>query len=260
MPFITIFRKVFADSLRSSIPTNLSRYRYDHRWVLESGTRSSRDLETRLEIKSALNFDEPDKGDLKDLENAIRLHKLLRHLTPLQARDPRLWTRLAHVEGWPYMRKRWHLERFGADSDKGARFISARYFVPQSESRALLRNGIARLWWTAQVTYDAERNNPYELTTVLFSTLDITQQILERNMGRAPTIVKGFLEFLLQNKKTLLTRGDQNRTRIRRLAKFLNMYGGVCLLDCLTQTDIIKLLGAELDRALASENSNKSKK
>ncbi len=70
----------------------------------------------------------------------------------------------------------------------------------------------------------------------------------------------GFLDLLLRNKNVLLTRGDLNRDRIRRLAKFLNLYGGVCLLDCLTQTDIIKLLEAELERILAREKTNKATK
>jgi hypothetical protein len=91
------------------------------------------------------------------------------------------------------------------------------------------------------------------LTGVLLSTLDITQQILERNMGRGPEILSGFLELLSQNKSELLTGGDKNRDRIRRLAKYLNMYGGVCLLDCLSQTDIIRVLSTEFAAMLANE-------
>ena len=183
--------------------------------------------------------------------NAI--HKLLSQLTPLQARDPRLWTRLAHVDCWQYMRKRWPLERFGTNAEKGSRFITSRYFIAQDDSRALLRNGMARLWWTAHMSHDPSRNNPYELTSVLLYTLDITQQILERNMGRSPVILTGFLEFLLQNKTQLLTGGDRNRDRIRKLAKGLNLYGGVCLLDSLSQMDILKILGTEFQRILAGE-------
>jgi hypothetical protein len=158
------------------------------------------------------------------------------------------------------MRKRWPVERFETNPDKASRFILSRYFIAQTDSRALLRNGMARLWWTAQMSFDSARMNPYELTSVLLYTLDITQQILERSMGRAPVIVTGFLEFLLQNKDALLAGGDQNRVRIRRLAKFLNLYGGVCLLDCLSQTEIIKLLGGELERILASEPKKKAAK
>jgi len=258
--YLTIFRSSFVENLKTNIAANHGKYYRDDRWVLEHGTKATREIETRVELKSSLNLIEPDGEDLKDLENAIRVHKALRLLTPLQARDPRVWTELAHVEGWPYMRVRWELERTKKDVDKGVRFIATRYFVTQSESRALLRNGIARLWWTAHLTHDADRDNPYELTGVLFSTLDITQTILERSMGRANVVLTGFLEFLLRNRTTLLTGGDSNRLRIRRLAKFLNMYGGVCLLDCLTQTELIKLLGAELERILASEVRKKTAK
>lgn len=257
MPVLSVFRNSFVNALRNNISANLAKYGQNDKWALELGTKSTRDLETRIELKTALSLDEPDETNLKDLENAIRVHKLLRQLTPLQARDPRLWTRLVHVECWQYMRARWPLERFAGNAEKGGRFILSRYFVAQNDSRALLRNGIARLWWTAYMSFDSERTNPYELTSVLLSTLDITQQILERNMGRSQAILKGFLEFLLQNKATLLTGGDQNRDRIRRLAKFLNMHGGVCLLDSLTQTDIVKLLAVELARVVAGEAKKK---
>jgi hypothetical protein len=262
MPFLTYFRQSFTDSLKNSVPANLANYYRDDKWVNQIGTRSSREIETRIEMKSALELVEPEednKEDLKDLENAIRVHKALQQLTPLQARDPRIWTRFTHVDCWKYMRARWPVERWEKDgSEKTAGRVVERYFVPRSDSRALLRNGIARLWWTASLTHDSSRDNPYELTGVLLSTLDITQQILERNMGRGPEILSGFLEFLLQNKAELLTGGDQNRTRIRTLAKYLNMYGGVCLLDCLSQTDIIRILSQEFERIQERETKERS--
>lgn len=263
MPFLTIFRQSFTDALKSAVPNNLSNYYRDDKWVNQIGTRSSREIETRIEMKSALDLDEPDednRDDLKDLENAIRVHKALQQLTPLQARDPRVWTRFAHIDCWKYMRARWPIERWEKDgAEKTAGRLVERYFVPRSDSRALLRNGIARLWWTAYLTYDSSRENCYELTAVLLSTLDITQQILERNMGRGPEILTGFLEFLLQNRAELLTGGDKNRARIRTLAKYLNMYGGVCLLDCLSQTDIIRILSQEFEKMQEHEAKDEPK-
>lgn len=260
MSYLTIFKSSFVANLRTNIAANLGKYYRDDPWVLEQGSKSTRDLETRVELASSLSLVPPDGDDLRDLENSVRVHKALKELTPLQARDPRVWTRLSHVEAWSYMRFRWNLERTKKDVEKGVRFVASRYFVTQSESRALLRNGIARLWWAAYLTYDADRDNPYELTAILFSTLDITQTILERSMGRSAIVLRGFLEFLLQNKATLLTGGDVNRVRIRKLAKFLNMYGGVCLLDCLSETDLIRLLGEELERILSTEGRKKAAK
>lgn len=253
MSSLAIFKSTLVHALRSSIPMNIDMYLRNDTWVAEVSTKSNRDMQTGVELIESLYLDFPENGNFKDIENAIRFHKALRHLTPLQARDPRLWTRLAHVELWPYMRLRWSVEKHMANRDRAARFIESRYFVPQSQSRALLRNGIARLWWTAQLSHDPDRENPYELTTVLLSTLDITQQIVERGMGRANNIIKGFLEFLLRNSGKLLTGGDRNRARIRRLAKHLNMHGGVCLLDSLSQSEVMGLLEKELSRILDAE-------
>jgi len=253
MSTLVIFKSTFVNGLRSSIRPNLNKYLRDAPWVAEVSTKTSREMQTPVEPAETLHLELPQDGDLKDLENAIRMHRALRTLSPLQARDPRLWTRLAHVDFWQYMRLRWQVEKHMADQDEAVRFIDTRYFVSQSQSRALLRNGIARLWWVAHLSCDPERENPYELTTVLLSTLDITQQILERGLGRAPNIIRGFLEFLLRNSATLLSGGNANRKRIRRLAKFLNMHGGVCILDCLSQGEIMDLLAKEMSRIMTSE-------
>lgn len=253
MSRLMIFRDSFVHGLRSSVASNLLKYQRDTAWTHEIGSRSAREMQTNVDFNGTLALLNPQDGDLMDIENAIRLHSALRHLTPLQARDPRLWTRLTHAECWDYMRDRWPVEKCMPNQDKACRYVHARYFVPQSQSRSLLRNGIARLWWTAHVSFDVERENPYELTTVLLSTLDITQQILERGLGRAPNIIQAFLEFLLRNKKELLSGGNQNRALIRRLAKFLNMHGGVCILDCLSKAEVMDLLEVELSRILKLE-------
>ena len=255
MSSLAIFKSALVNALHSSVTTNLDKYLRDDVWVAEVSTKGNRDMQTGVELNELLYLDFPENGNLKDIENAIRFHKALRHLTPLQARDPRLWTRLAHMEFWPYMRLRWPVEKHMSNRDRAARFIESRYFVAQSQSRALLRNGVSRLWWTAQLSHDPDRDNPYELTRVLLSTLDITQQIVERGMGRASNIIRGFLEFLLRNSATLLTGGDRNRARIRRLAKHLNMYGGVCVLDLLSQGEVMDLLNKELARIIEAEAS-----
>ena len=250
-----IFKSTLVNALCSSIPANLNKYLCGDVWVAEVSTKSGRDMQTGVEPLGNLDLDIPGAGNLKDFENAVKFHKALKHLTPLQARDPRLWTRLAHVEFWPYMRKRWPVDKHIGNSGRACRFIKTHYFVSQSQSRALIRNGIARLWWAAHLSFDPGRSNQYELTDILFSTLDITQQILERGLGRADNVIKSFLEFLLRNRETLLAAGNKSRERIRLLAKYLNMYGGVCILDLLSRSEIMDVLDAELNRILKNEKS-----
>ncbi len=67
-------------------------------------------------------------------------------------------------------------------------------------------------------------------------------------------MVRGFLDFLRINSE-LLTGGDVNRARIRSLAKFLNLTGGVCVLDCLADTEVIGILQKELERMKVAEST-----
>lgn len=260
MANILIFRSQYVDALRMDIPKNLKKYTTDAVWVTSVGTSSDRNVRTGLALRTKeVELLEPDSEDHKDIENAIRLHKAMPEFTRLNGRDPRLWTRLSHVELWPYMRKRWPIEKYLKDGDKVAQGrVLERYFIAQSQSRALMRNGVARLWWGAYLTFDPKRSNPYELTAVLFHTLDIAQQILERGMGRAPSVLHGFLEFLLKYRTELLTRGDLKRVRIRKLAKFLNMHGGVCILDSLSKDAVMDLLETEFVQIKALEGATEA--
>lgn len=259
MVTLTIFTEHFTSRLRTSIRDHLDWYQSPDSWVEDFAEGGKWELPTAVEVKLTAKtplaklLAAKEDGDHLDLENSIRLHKAFQSLTPIQARDPRLWARLAHVEFWPYMRKRWHVERYMADREKAARYVEERYFVPKTEGRALLRNGVARLWWYSHMTYDADRGNPYELTAILLRNLDITQQILERSMGRSRVVLVAFLEFLLENPELLESGGDATRAKIRALAKALNVYGGVALLDCLPTAAIKAHLAKELERVRAAE-------
>jgi len=189
----------------------------------------------------------PNNEQLNDAMNAVALHRGLPNLSRLQASDARLWTRLAHETFWDYMRLRWPVEKY-SDREKSARFVLQRYFVPRSESRALLRHGIARLWWGASLTIDQRRENAYELTSVLYSRLDIAQTILERALGRTRNVLIAFLDFIRTNEKQLA--GDEGRSTIRQLAIQLNLLGGVVVLDGLSEKDSRDILEREFEKLL----------
>ncbi|WP_367869913.1 DUF6339 family protein [Paenibacillus larvae] len=42
------------------------------------------------------------------------------------------------------------------DKDKPEEAIKERYFLMANRDRALIRNGIARLWWYGYVSYDEQ--------------------------------------------------------------------------------------------------------
>lgn len=244
---LDLFKHSYVRHLRTNIGNNLGRYSERKPWAARPATGVASRLPSALEPTAPLELELPEGGDLKDLENTKLVHATFPTLTPLQARDPRLWTRLTHVECWAYMRKRWDVGRYPDDPGKAERFALSRYFVPRAESRMLLRNGIARLWWYAHLTHDPSREDPFELTAVLLSYLDIAQQLLERNMGRAQVIRTGFLDFIRTNDDRLGVSAGQKRTSIRDLAKLLNLRGGMTLLDCLTTDEVVSILDAELE-------------
>lgn len=239
---LDLFKETHVLHLRGNVAQNLARYSESKPWAGKSTGNGQVRLPSLLEPCVPLDLELPDQSGLKDLENTKIVFNAFPNLTPLQARDPRLWTRLTHVECWKYMRKRWDVTRQTGDDAKKQRYILEHYFVRQNQSRMLLRNGIARLWWYGYLTHDPRRTNPFELTEVLLSSLDIAQQVLERNMGRAHSIRIGFLDFLRKNNARLGRNSDQRRKRIRELAKALNLQGGVTVLDCLTNQDVEEFL------------------
>jgi hypothetical protein len=251
---LDLFREPYERRLRRTVPDNLDRYAERKPWAGKATGPEPILLPSSLEPAAPLTLEPPDGKDKKDFENSVRVHAAFPTLTRRQARDPRLWVRLTHVECWEYMRKRWDDlgQHLATDRDKATRYVLAHYFVPQAQSRALLRNGVARLWWYAHLTHDPTRADPYELTRVLLSSLDIAQQVLERNMGRASRLRTEFLDFLLAHGNELGTSAGTRRKRIRDLAKALNLRGGVTLLDALLPGEVTAILVEEFTTGSAT--------
>lgn len=252
MPYVPALNRQFMNRLLESIPETLNRYTEKETWIEEWAGKTAWEFPTPCELAAPLDLLLPDEGNFFDLENAVRMHKALPTLTPVQAQDPRLWTRLTHVELWKYMQVRWPGNKY-SEPERNIKWIRNHYFVAQRQSRALVRNGAARLWWAAKMTFDPDRDNPYELTSVLLSKLDIYKNLLERNFGRAVGVARTFLEFLLLNKEECLSSGDKARRLVRDLSNAVNLHGGVCVLDCKSSTAMMDFLNREKDR-LATKN------
>lgn len=251
---LDIFTEPFVAVLRNRIPEHTGFYASPEPWALNVSYAGKKTITTKITLPEQIHLTAPADSNINnDAQNAILLHRLLPDLTRLQATDERLWSRLTHCEFWGYMRSRWPVEKFD-DDEKARRFVKARYFVEQAQGRSLLRNGLARLWWSAHLTYDNHRDNPYELTEVLLSRLDIAATVLERSLGRSPVILTGFLDFLRQHEERLLSGGNRNRAEIRSLAKALNLYGGINVLDTHDESSILSFLSRQLE-ALDADTS-----
>jgi len=159
------------------------------------------------------------------------------------ASDPRLWVGLAHLECWKYMLARWPVDEGTSD-----RAICDRYCFSGTDSRALVRNGISRLWWYATITHDPKRKNEYELTEAAFLRLDIAQNLLENSFGRSRQLVHAYLEFVLKHRGRCVDQGLMSRKRMRYLASCVNGRTGVGVVDAVSKQHLAEFLEFELDR------------
>ena len=106
-----------------------------------------------------------------------------------------------------------------------------------------MRNGIARLWWFGEAAFDPERENPYELISVLLATAETRQTIMEHEFWRNPIFLRRFLSALAkleQDGDAIHTRRNEFRTLVKRL----NTIGGVQVLDVLPEDTILSLMKA----------------
>jgi hypothetical protein len=229
--------------LVKNIPSNLSRYSKGSSQLVDSKSITTNFFKSTVIPKTRLRLTLPTEQSSYDFENAVQVHECF-ELTPLQASDPRLWATLTHVEAWQYMHRRWPV-----DDSKKPSFIRSRYFVAGSDSRAIIRNGIARLWWSAEISKNPKfKKDQYRLTQILLSKLDITQQLLERSYGRSRRVVQSILRFIDQYSDQCLNDGQISRDRIRHLAKQLSLRSGLTVLDSMPEACLHDFLLSELKR------------
>jgi Family of unknown function (DUF6339) len=221
--------------LRAAVPANAIRYEQSANW-LDSYMAGKRFVaETRIAVESLPQLGTQD-GSREDAKNAIALYQALANLTPVQAMDERLWAYLCHSTYWSYMVARWGTAKPGVIID--------RFFLKGGGIGSLVRNGISRLWWSAFLTYDVTRSDPFELTRVLFSVQDIQTGLLQRSLGKSASVRRAALEYFRLNASKIDLIGASKA--IQQFMRDLNTAGGVYLLDALGQNAINGILDSSM--------------
>lgn len=243
------------DALKANIQGNLKRYECRTPWLEDFFADDAFTLDADVPGAGELELKLPDGSQDYDLENTKRVFTALKHLTRAQACDERLWVHMAHAPCWEYMRLRWPVEGKGGRGERGdpAAFVRERYFFMANRDRALVRNGIARLWWYGYVSYDPGREDPFELTGLLLHTLDITQNLLERSFSRNEGIARSVLRALAERRSRGIPMPD--RATFRSAMRYLTLAGGVTVLDALDEQDIKELVLAKLGETVQATES-----
>lgn len=171
-----------------------------------------------------------DKPFLTEAKNVKRIYGNLHFLSDSQASDERLWVGLCLGPFWEYVKYRWNIDKKCTVDN-----IKQHFFFGFSNRRSLTRNAISRLWWIGRLTYDEKRADPWKLTKFVCENSDYIMHILERNTSNNPSIIRPFLDAIIESKAQGLTI-DTNI--VGELAKYLNLLGGIYILDCLPERRI----------------------
>lgn len=188
-----------------------------------------------------------EKPFFTEAANAQKVYENLKFLSDSQASDERLWAGLCLGPFWKYVQYRWDICKKATPAN-----ILQHYFFGYGPRRSLTRNAISRLWWIGRLTYDENRSDPYELTKLVCENSDYIMHILERNTSNSPMIIRSFFDAILDARNKGV---NINTDSVGELAKYLNLLGGIYILDCLPPERIHDKI---LEKALEITKGSKS--
>ena len=202
----------------------------DNRWIKSMFDGEYPFKDTKYTVEDLVLDTSQDDPFKTEFENVKRVYTRFKFLTDSQAADERLWAALCLGEFYNYVQYRWNVKKNHKASN-----IEQHFFFSGPGRRALTRNALARLWWIGRLTYNEK--DGFALTEFVCRHADYVSHVLERNTSNNPTIVKAFLKAIIQAEKD----GCKiNTDTVAELAKYLNLLGGVYILDCLPYETIYK--------------------
>lgn len=171
-----------------------------------------------------------DKPFLTEATNVERVYGSLKFLSESQASDERLWAGLCLGPFWEYVKYRWEIDKKCTINN-----IQQHFLFGFGVRRSLTRNALSRLWWIGRLTYDKTRADPWALTRLVCESSDYIMHILERNTSNNPAIIRAFLDAILDARNDGL---PIDTNSVGELAKYLNLLGGIYILDCIPPNKI----------------------
>lgn len=188
-----------------------------------------------LTLPTSIEFTEELVVD-NDGENATHIYEAVGTLDRANASDPRLWSYLSIIALRDYMLQRWPLE----DPAKFKNLARDHWLLTSSSPRRMMRNGSARLWWVADLTYDPDLEHPlsretgdaFAYTRWVLENENRRQSIFERQLGRSPRLRWAVLEALQD------IHGDSSSDRSKALLKKVYLHTGYQRLEALPDDEL----------------------
>ena len=186
---------------------------------------------------------EMEKNINDDFSSAITLYEAYKDLKHLDAVSPSFWNYLSLVDLYPILLKRWPAVYEGV-SDNPTSYILEHYIVKSSSK--LLRAHLSGLWWSVHLSIDSERDDPYELTKVLFWNQTLrTRTMGNYKMSRYKESVIGLLEYCLDRGKGSFQSFEKEH---QELTEYLNIVGGTKPLPFFNRDKIKRMLTSKFGK------------
>ncbi|WP_274541764.1 DUF6339 family protein [Staphylococcus chromogenes] len=169
-----------------------------------------------------------------DPKNGEILHRSLHMLSPVQASQEKFWLGMTMTYYKDYLYYRLNDE---LSKNKDERIKTALTSYKNGLKRALFVNVLSRLWWVGHLTYDATREDPYELTK-FFCESDFSARAViffSSNFTSNKELGLGILSAIYRLKQDGV---DIKRDHFVQANKYLNLIGGVTLLDLKTRAEV----------------------
>ena len=180
---------------------------------------------------------DPNTVGLAEVGNIKSVRDALANISPAIASNEKFWAGLCIGSAWNYVRDRWHLKTDHEGAD-----VLSHYMFGFGARRSLTRNALSRLWWIGQLTINPDcPEDPYKVTKFVLEDTDYVVALLERNTSDNPHIVYEIIDGVLAARSEGY---HVERRAIRELAKYVNIVGGVDILDLMPEGAIRdKVLG-----------------
>ena len=225
-----VFKRSYIDYLKTHIrPSDYLKdhFEYDRTQVVRLyGIQQPEDLLQRL-----------NPAPEGDFQSAVAIYEAYKDITPLFAQQDDLWVYLTHVDLFEYVKKRWPDVKSGGKAGKPIDYITDHWFRNRER---FFRTTFAGLWWSIYLSIDTERENPFELSEILFKN----QEFRTNSFGELPLIrhreaMIGILEFLKENDYLFESGFNAKGRYIRHL---FNIIGGTKNISSLKRDFFKKVL------------------
>lgn len=204
--------------------------------------------------RDPIDFEEPLSTERPDSANAGILFEAVGQIDRVNAALLGLWTYMAFNTCLQYMTDRWPLN--GVRNWKNR--AKQRWILPTTPSRGrLIRHGVARLWWVAELTYDGALNHTlskanddqYAYTKWVFDVENRLLQLFDRSVGENPDVMWAVMDSM--------QRGDNagSSDAIADMGRDVLLEMSTRQLGLLNQTELATVIDSIREESVGNESA-----